>query len=147
MDFATRLGQMTAVHRQDPHSERSESCTVVDGNIMLMGMEAEHMNGYLESDSSDQARAGFFPALREITGYLVFYNSKGVVDLSRVFPELSIIRGKQLFEVYSLIVFSTDLKELGIASRSIPSISLHFSIMMIFLSFRFLLDVVLFTFE
>ena len=58
-----------------------------------------------------------FPALREVTGYVLLYRVYGLQTLSNIFPSLSVIRGQHLFYNYALVVFEMpDFEELGLHS-------------------------------
>lgn len=46
-----------------------------------------------------------FPELREITGYFLLYRVNGLRSLSKLFPNLTVIRGNELFFDYALVVF------------------------------------------
>jgi hypothetical protein len=56
-----------------------------------------------------------FPELREITGFLLLYRISGIKSLYNLFPNLAVIRGRQLFKDYSLIIYEIlDLEEIGL---------------------------------
>lgn len=56
-----------------------------------------------------------FPDLVEITGYLMLYRISGFSSLNQLFPNLAVIRGKDLFKNYALIVYEMlDLMEVGL---------------------------------
>jgi hypothetical protein len=45
-----------------------------------------------------------FPELREITGFLMFFCTEGIISLKNLFPSLEVIRGQELVENYALVV-------------------------------------------
>ncbi|XP_037024590.1 insulin-like peptide receptor [Bradysia coprophila] len=59
-----------------------------------------------------------FPKLKEITGYLLIFNVKGLTSPGQLFPNLMVIRGKELAMSFSLVLFGNpdmakvDLKSL-----------------------------------
>lgn len=56
-----------------------------------------------------------FPDLVEITGYLMLYRIGGFTSLDQLFPNLAVIRGKDLFKDYALIIYEMlDLMEIGL---------------------------------
>lgn len=46
-----------------------------------------------------------FPLLTEITGFLLLYRVNGLKSLLQLFPNLRIIRGNDLINDYSLVVY------------------------------------------
>ena len=48
-----------------------------------------------------------FPLLREVTDYIMLYETAGIVSMAKLFPNLSVIRGNHLFKVNH----KHDLKE------------------------------------
>lgn len=58
-----------------------------------------------------------FPDLVEITGYLMLYRISGLKTLSNLFPNLAIIRGRDLFKDYALIIYEMiELADIGLKS-------------------------------
>ena len=58
-----------------------------------------------------------FPKLTMITDYLLMFRVSGLVSLSTLFPNLSVIRGRNLFYNYALVIFEmTSLKDVGLYS-------------------------------
>lgn len=56
-----------------------------------------------------------FPELVEITGYLMLYRISGIKSLGKVFPNLAVIRGRELFKAYSLIIYESEhLEDIGL---------------------------------
>lgn len=56
-----------------------------------------------------------FPELREITGYLLLYRVNGLKSLAKLFPNLSVIRGQDLFMSYAIAIYEmVHLQELGL---------------------------------
>ena len=76
-----------------------EGCRVVEGflHIVLMENSSDSFASELNNRS--------FPALREITGYLLFYRVFGLRSIGQLFPNLAVIRGQQLVFDFSFVVY------------------------------------------
>lgn len=83
-------------------------CRVVEGHILIALMEK----------STEENFAPYrFPDLVEVTDYVMFYRVNGVKTLNHFFPNLAVIRGKELFTNYALIVYEMfSLEEVGLTS-------------------------------
>lgn len=58
-----------------------------------------------------------FPLLTEVTHFVLIFKVMGLRSLTRMFPNLRVIRGTDLFEGYALSVFDNEnLEELGLQS-------------------------------
>ncbi|KAM3870609.1 insulin-like growth factor 1a receptor [Diretmus argenteus] len=89
--------------------KRLENCTVVEGylQILLISDKTNNLNQDFRSLS--------FPKLTVITDYLLLFRVSGLDSLSTLFPNLSVIRGRNLFYNYALVVFEmTSLKDIGL---------------------------------
>uniref|UniRef100_A0A1A7WPP4 Tyrosine-protein kinase receptor n=1 Tax=Iconisemion striatum TaxID=60296 RepID=A0A1A7WPP4_9TELE len=87
-----------------------ENCTVVEGylQILLIGDKNNNLN-------PDVFRTLRFPKLTMITDYLLLFRVSGLDSLSTLFPNLSVIRGRNLFYNYALVIFEmTSLKDIGL---------------------------------
>lgn len=71
-------------------------CRVIEGFLQIVLMDRTN-----ESDFTNLS----FPKLREITGYLLLYRVNGLKSLAKLFPNLSVIRGQDLFINYALAVY------------------------------------------
>lgn len=74
-----------------------EGCRVVEGFLHVVLMENMDFAAELNNRS--------FPALREITGYLLFYRVFGLRSIGQLFPNLAVIRGQQLLFDFSFVVY------------------------------------------
>lgn len=82
------------------------------------------MEGYLQilliSDKTNNVnqelfRSLSFPKLTVITDYLLLFRVSGLDSLSELFPNLSVIRGRNLFYNYALVIYEmTSLKDIGL---------------------------------
>lgn len=58
-----------------------------------------------------------FPLLTEVTDYIIVYQVHYLRSLGKILPNLSVIRGRALFEGYALVVYSNShLEELGFSN-------------------------------
>uniref|UniRef100_A0AAY4BLE4 Tyrosine-protein kinase receptor n=1 Tax=Denticeps clupeoides TaxID=299321 RepID=A0AAY4BLE4_9TELE len=90
--------------------KKLENCTVVEGylHILLIGDKTNHAN-------QDVFRTLSFPKLTVITDYLLLFRVSGLDSLSALFPNLNVIRGRNLFYNYALVIFEmTGLKDIGL---------------------------------
>uniref|UniRef100_A0A4W5QUV5 Tyrosine-protein kinase receptor n=1 Tax=Hucho hucho TaxID=62062 RepID=A0A4W5QUV5_9TELE len=90
--------------------KRLENCTVVEGylQILLIGDKTNNLNQELFRSLS-------FPKLTVITDYLLLFRVSGLDSLSMLFPNLNVIRGRNLFYNYALVIFEmTSLKDIGL---------------------------------
>ena len=54
-----------------------------------------------------------FPLLREVTDYIMLYETAGIISMAKLFPNLSVIRGNHLFKVSkSKFVYKRGEKEI-----------------------------------
>ncbi|XP_046545337.1 putative molluscan insulin-related peptide(s) receptor [Haliotis rubra] len=86
--------------------ELLENCTVIEGQLhILLIDQATHLDYEKYS----------FPKLVEITDHLLLYRVYGLRTLRNLFPNLSVIRGQNLFNNYALIAYEMqDLETLGL---------------------------------
>ncbi|XP_065577459.1 insulin-like peptide receptor isoform X2 [Artemia franciscana] len=83
-------------------------CEVVEGFVQILLIE--------NANSSDYANYSF-PKLREIADYLLLYRAFNLTTLAGMFPNLSVIRGQNLFSSYSLVIWEMhEMKEIGLHS-------------------------------
>ncbi|XP_068612827.1 insulin-like growth factor 1 receptor [Brachionichthys hirsutus] len=90
---------------------RLENCTVVEGylHILLIGDKNNNIN------NQEVFRYLSFPKLTIITDYLLLFRVSGLDSLSTLFPNLTVIRGRNLFYNYALVIFEmTSLKDIGL---------------------------------
>ncbi|XP_028969810.1 insulin-like growth factor 1 receptor [Esox lucius] len=91
---------------------RLENCTIVEGylQILLIGDKNNNIN-------QEVFRSLSFPKLTMITDYLLLFRVSGLDSLSTLFPNLTVIRGRNLFYNYALVIFEmTSLKDIGLHS-------------------------------
>ena len=85
-----------------------ENCTVIEGHLQIVLVDHADWSEYREYR---------FPNLVEITDYVLLYRVFGLRTLKLLFPNLSVIRGQNLFFNYALVIFELyDLEEVGLYS-------------------------------
>ncbi|XP_018333468.1 insulin-like receptor [Agrilus planipennis] len=90
------------------HFGQLKGCQVVEGFVQILLFDI--VNETLLSNIS-------FPELREITDYLLLYRVIGLRSIGQLFPNLSVIRGRELFNGYAFVVFEmSSLQEIGLYS-------------------------------
>lgn len=88
------------------------NCTEIAGYLKIVLIEKAQ-----ESDFEDYV----FPELTHITGYLVLFNVMKLTSVSQLFPNLRVIRGRELFHNAVLVIHDMpDLREV-----SDPSFPFH----------------------
>ncbi|CRL08130.1 CLUMA_CG020870, isoform A [Clunio marinus] len=86
--------------------EKYRGCRVIEGSASIILLDDSSENDFVNYS---------FPELTEITGFLMLYRVGGVKSLSHFFPNLAVIRGRDLFKDYSLIIYEVnDLEEIGL---------------------------------
>jgi insulin receptor len=80
-------------------------CRVVEGSVSIL---------LLDELTEETFRNISYPDLLEITGFLLLYRISGIKNLYNLFPNLAVIRGRDIFKDYSLIIYELeDLEEIG----------------------------------
>lgn len=73
-----------------------KDCRVIEGFLQIVLIENN-----TEADFENVS----FPELREITGYLLLYRVDGLKSLSKLFPNLEVIRGDILLTDYAFMIY------------------------------------------
>uniref|UniRef100_A0A8C3G9B1 Tyrosine-protein kinase receptor n=1 Tax=Cyclopterus lumpus TaxID=8103 RepID=A0A8C3G9B1_CYCLU len=90
--------------------KRLENCTVVEGYLRILLISDKNNN-----IQPDAFRSLSFPKLTVITDYLLLFRVSGLDSLSMLFPNLSVIRGRNLLYNYALVIYEmTSLKDIGL---------------------------------
>ncbi|XP_075954174.1 insulin receptor a [Anarhichas minor] len=85
-----------------------ENCTVIDGHLKILLMFRTKPEDF---------RGLSFPKLTVVTDYLLLFRVYGMETLSDLFPNLTVIRGNNLFFNYALVMFEMlQLREIGLHS-------------------------------
>ncbi|XP_076880952.1 insulin-like growth factor 1b receptor isoform X2 [Brachyhypopomus gauderio] len=90
--------------------KKLENCTVVEGYLQILLISNKN-----NENNQDVFRSLSFPKLTMITDYLLLFRVSGLDSLSTLFPNLTVIRGRNLFYNYALVIFEmTSLKDIGL---------------------------------
>ncbi|KAM7379575.1 hypothetical protein PAMP_005121 [Pampus punctatissimus] len=85
-----------------------ENCTVIEGHLKILLMFRTRPEDF---------RGLSFPKLTVVTDYLLLFRVYGLESLTDLFPNLTVIRGNNLFFNYALVVFEMlQLREIGLHS-------------------------------
>lgn len=90
------------VRNNATYLSKLENCSVIEGSLQIVLIDKATPNDY--EDLS-------FPNLIEITDYLILWNVHGLTSLAKLFPNLSVIRGRKLFFNYAFVIY--DMPHLG----------------------------------
>ncbi|KAK7925860.1 hypothetical protein WMY93_008170 [Mugilogobius chulae] len=86
--------------------QRLENCTVVEGYLQIL---------LISNTNQEELRSLSFPKLTLITEFLLLFRVSGLTSLSTLFPNLTVIRGRNLFYNYALVIYEmTSLKDIGL---------------------------------
>ncbi|KAG5668610.1 hypothetical protein PVAND_016546 [Polypedilum vanderplanki] len=81
-------------------------CRVVEGSVTIL---------VLDEITSKEVENITFPELVEVTGYVLLYRISGFTSLNQLFPNLAVIRGRDLFKDYSFVVYEMiQLEDIGL---------------------------------
>ena len=85
-----------------------ENCTIIEGHLKILLMFKTKQEDF---------RGISFPRLRVVTDYLLLFRVYGLESLTDLFPNLTVIRGNNLFFNYALVLFEMlQLREIGLHS-------------------------------
>ncbi|KAM3876410.1 insulin receptor b [Diretmus argenteus] len=85
-----------------------ENCTIIEGHLKILLMF---------KTKPEDFRGLSYPKLRVVTDYLLLFRVYGLESLSELFPNLTVIRGNNLFFNYALVLFEMlQLKDVGLYS-------------------------------
>ncbi|KAF3858021.1 hypothetical protein F7725_011222 [Dissostichus mawsoni] len=91
-----------------PTNARELHCTVIEGHLKILLMFRTKPEDF---------RGISFPKLTVVTDYLLLFRVYGMETLSDLFPNLTVIRGNNLFFNYALVMFEMlQLREIGLHS-------------------------------
>nr|BAB83667.1 insulin receptor [Paralichthys olivaceus] len=85
-----------------------ENCTIIEGHLKILLMF---------KTKAEDFRGLSYPKLRVVTDYVLLFRVYGLEMLSELFPNLTVIRGNNLFFNYALVIYEMlQLKEVGFYS-------------------------------
>ncbi|CAH3033119.1 unnamed protein product [Pocillopora meandrina] len=109
-DFLTGKVILKISNEKCDGCEELENCTTLEGSIQVQ----------MVRKASDAVMKQLqFPKLTEITGHLLVSLMYGRRSLREIFPNLAVIRGRQVFLDYSLIIYQND----GLEEVNLPSLT------------------------
>uniref|UniRef100_A0A8C1MNK9 Tyrosine-protein kinase receptor n=1 Tax=Cyprinus carpio TaxID=7962 RepID=A0A8C1MNK9_CYPCA len=98
----------TDIRNNASHLRVLENCTVIEGHLKILLMFKTRLEDF---------KGLSFPKLTVITDYLLLFRVYGLESLGDLFPNLTVIRGNNLFFNYALVMFEMiQLKEIGLHS-------------------------------
>lgn len=85
------------------------NCSVVEGNLILIFPDVllEDNPDYTSEEINNRS----FPLLREVTGFVLIVKIKFAKSLQKLFPNLTVIRGRHLFGNYALTIYDCEYLE------------------------------------
>ena len=105
--FTTVCGS-TDIRNKVANFAKLENCTIIEGSLQILLIDRAQTNDYTGLS---------FPKLRMITDYLFLFRVKNLLTLRELFPNLTVIRGDNLFYNYALIIFEMfEMQEIGLPS-------------------------------
>ncbi|XP_071343963.1 insulin receptor b [Trachinotus anak] len=85
-----------------------ENCTIIEGHLKILLMF---------KTKTEDFRGLSYPKLRVVTDYVLLFRVYGIETLSSLFPNLTVIRGNNLFFNYALVIYEMlQMKEVGLHS-------------------------------
>ncbi|KAK7889502.1 hypothetical protein WMY93_025062 [Mugilogobius chulae] len=85
-----------------------ENCTIIEGHLKILLMF---------KTKTDDFRGLSYPKLRVVTDYVLLFRVYGLESLAKLFPNLTVIRGNNLFFNYALVLYEMpQMRELGLYS-------------------------------
>ncbi|XP_049874642.1 insulin-like peptide receptor isoform X2 [Pectinophora gossypiella] len=107
-ELAPGICQTIDVRNTAKELQKLRGCRVIEGQLNIVLLE--------RSTPQDFANLTF-PDLREVTGYVKIYRMRGIRNLGDLFPNLSVVRGMQLFKDFAIVIFDCeDFEMLGLRS-------------------------------
>ncbi|XP_064077827.1 LOW QUALITY PROTEIN: insulin receptor-like [Macrobrachium nipponense] len=102
--------EITGFKRNDSLPRDLRECQIMEGHLHLQLIEEEEVE-----DEEEIVEFLSFPNLVQVTEYVVIYRISPLRSLERILPQLSVIRGHELFHGYALVVIgNTYLERLGL---------------------------------
>ncbi|KAJ0182393.1 hypothetical protein K1T71_001762 [Dendrolimus kikuchii] len=106
--IAPGVCQSMDIRNQADQIQRLKGCRVIEGQLSIVLMERGTHKTFENMT---------FPELREVTDYILIYRTKGLRNLGDLFPNLTVVRGMQLFKDYAMVIFDNEhLEALGFRS-------------------------------
>ncbi|RWS28280.1 Insulin-like peptide receptor [Leptotrombidium deliense] len=88
--------------------KKLENCTVIEGFLRIVLIDHQSQPEKYENYS--------FPLLTEITDYFLMNRVFGLHSIGKLFPNLAVIRGRELEHNYAFIVWDMQLQQIGLTN-------------------------------
>uniref|UniRef100_A0A8C4GV38 Tyrosine-protein kinase receptor n=1 Tax=Dicentrarchus labrax TaxID=13489 RepID=A0A8C4GV38_DICLA len=103
-----RICQSKDIRNNVTNLQSLENCTIIEGHLKILLMF---------KTKTEDFRGLSYPKLRVVTDYVLLFRVYGLDSLSDLFPNLTVIRGSNLFFNYALVLYEMlQLKEVGLHS-------------------------------
>lgn len=94
--------------------DQLRGCNIINGPLTI-ALVSNRERPYEPADFENVS----FPELREITDYLILFRVQGLSTLSKLFPNLAVIRGKELVNEYAFVIYEMmHLQEINLPNLS-----------------------------
>uniref|UniRef100_A0A671YVM9 Tyrosine-protein kinase receptor n=1 Tax=Sparus aurata TaxID=8175 RepID=A0A671YVM9_SPAAU len=106
--FAVFFCQSKDIRNNVTNLQSLENCTIIEGHLKILLMF---------KTKTEDFRGLSYPKLRVVTDYVLLFRVYGLDTLTDLFPNLTVIRGNNLFFNYALVIYEMlQLKEVGLHS-------------------------------
>ncbi|KAM7388215.1 hypothetical protein PAMP_024407 [Pampus punctatissimus] len=103
-----RVCQSKDIRNNVTNLQLLENCTIIEGHLKILLMF---------KTKTEDFRGLSYPKLRVVTDYVLLFRVYGLDTLANLFPNLTVIRGNNLFFNYALVIYEMlQLKEVGLHS-------------------------------
>lgn len=109
--FIFSVCQSKDIRNKPDHLSLLKGCRVIEGFLIISLMDEQNDTNFTKYE---------FPELVEIVDFFLLYRVNGLPSLSKLFPNLRVIRGNALVWDYSFIVF--EMQHLQVNSRNVYSL-------------------------
>ncbi|KAF7492360.1 Insulin receptor [Sarcoptes scabiei] len=104
--FKEQVCESVDIRNSVSHFKKLANCTIIEGHLRIVLID----NGIAADYENIQ-----FPMLREVTDYVLFFRVMGLQSLAKMFPNLSVIRGRKLLHNYAFVIYEMlHLQEIGL---------------------------------
>nr|CAD7600190.1 unnamed protein product [Timema genevievae] len=104
--------------------EKLRGCRVVEGfiQVLLVSIQEEDFDNLICPGHNTFIHSKGCMFVPQVTDYVLLYRVVGLKSMGQLFPNLKVIRGKQLFHNYALVVYEMPhLQEAGLHSLKVIS--------------------------
>uniref|UniRef100_A0A673BJM2 Tyrosine-protein kinase receptor n=1 Tax=Sphaeramia orbicularis TaxID=375764 RepID=A0A673BJM2_9TELE len=106
--FTGLICQSKDIRNNVTNLQSLENCTIIEGHLKILLMF---------KTKTEDFRGLSYPRLRVVTDYVLLFRVYGLETLTGLFPNLTVIRGNNLFFNYALVIYEMlQMKEVGLHS-------------------------------